>query len=242
MWNENAGTVRALLLAASMVLIAGCNIGAAPQRPANEAPKFQPPNARYQVDPARNRVWVLTPEGVFLFDVSRPERVAVPLPGWVVAGAPYGCLPDLALGPRGEAVVTSNVLPTLWRIDPDSLAVSVHPLALDADAGRDVGFSGLVFSPQHGAFFAASDAHGSLWRIDPQLTRAQKIPLSAPIPQACGLAMRPRSSQQTLGRMADVCVRTPHGGWSVLFAPDWRSAYVSAAPCADRPWPLDAAG
>ncbi|MBI2754214.1 MAG: hypothetical protein HYX46_12030 [Betaproteobacteria bacterium] len=226
MWNGNAVTARTLLLAASMVLIAGCDIGAAPPRAENDAPQIQLPGARYQVDAARNRVWFLTPEGVFLFDVSRPERTAVPLPGWLWAGAPYACLPDLALGPRGEAVVTSNVLP---------LAVSVHPLVLDADTGKDVGFTGLVFSPQHGAFFAASDVHGSLWRIDPPLTRAQKIPLSAPIPQACGLALRPRSSQRTLSRMADLCVRTPHGGWSVLFAPDLRSASVSAAPCADRP-------
>lgn len=235
MWNANAGTVRALFLAASMVLIAGCDIGAAPRQASNEAPELQLPGARYQVDPARNRIWVLTPEGVFLFDVSRPERAAVPLPGWVWAGAPYACLPDLALGPRGEALVTSNVLPTLWRIDPDSLAVSVHELALDADTDKDVGFTGLVFSPQHGAFFAASQAHGSLWRIDPLLRTAQKIALSASIPQACGLTLRPRSSRQTLNRMADLCVGTPQGGWSVLFAPDGRSAYVSAAPCAARP-------
>jgi len=189
MWNANAGTVRALFLAASMVLIAGCDIGAAPRQASNDAPDLQLPTARYQVDLKRNRVWVLTAEGVFLFDVFRPERTAVPLPGWVWAGAPYGCLPDLALGSRGEAVVTSNVLPTLWRIDPESLAVSEHALALDADTDKDVGFTALVFSPQHGAYYAASQAHGSLWRIDPLLRTAQKIPLSAPIPQAC--AARP---------------------------------------------------
>ena len=193
MWNAKAGTARALFLAASMVLIAGGDIGAAPLQASNGAPQLQPPGARYQVDAARHRIWVLTPEGVFLFDVSRPERTAVPLPGWVWAGAPYGCLPDLALGPRGEAVVTSDVLPTLWRIDPDSLAVSVHALALDADTDKDVGFTGLVYSPQHGAFFATSHAHGSLWRIDPQLKTAQKTPLSASNPQPCGLALRPLS-------------------------------------------------
>ena len=191
MWNGNAVVVRAFFLAAAMVLIAGCDTGAAPLRASNDALELRLPGARYQVDPARNRVWYLTPEGVFLFDVSRPERVAVPLPGWHWAGASYGCLPDLALGPRGEAVVTSNVLPTLWRIDPDSLAVSVHALALDADTDKDVGFTGLVFSPRHGAYFAASPAHGSRWRIDTLLKTARKIPLSASNPQPCGLALRP---------------------------------------------------
>lgn len=238
MWNEKAGTAGALFLAASLVSIAGCDTGAARRQSLSDAPELQRPGARYQVDPARNRVWALTPEGVFLFDVSRPQRAAVPLPGWVWAGAPYGCLPDLALGPRGEAVVTSNVLPTLWRIDPDSLAVSVHALALDADADKDVGFTGLVFAPKHGAYFAASDAHGSLWRIDSQLKTARKVPLSESMPQACGLTLKPRASRQGQNRMADLCVGTPQGGWSVHFAPDGRSPYVSAAPCEARPSPL----
>jgi len=93
----------------------------------------------------------------------------------------YACLPDLALGPRGEVVITSNIVPTLWRIDPETLAVSMHPLVLEADTGKDVGFSGLVYSSEHGAFFAVSDPHGSLWRIDAPFTSARKIPLSAPI-------------------------------------------------------------
>jgi hypothetical protein len=48
--------------------------------------------------------------------------------------------------------------------------------------------------------------------------------------------VRPRSSQPALSRPADLCVHTPRGGWSVILAPDWRSAQVSAAPCAEQPW------
>jgi len=44
-----------------------------------------------------------------------------------------------------------------------------------------------------GAFFAASHAHGSRWRIDAQLRTAQKMPLSASNPQPRGLALRPPS-------------------------------------------------
>lgn len=193
MWNAKAGMVGALFLAASVVVVAGCESGGALRQSQNTVLETRLPSARQQVDPARNRVWSLTAEGVFLFDVSRAQRVAVPLPGWVWAGAPYGCLPDLALGPRGEAVVTSNVVPTLWRIDPDRLAVTEHALTLDADADKDVGFTGLVFSAKHGAYFGASEAHGSLWKIDGQLRTAQKMPLSAVIPQACGIALSPRS-------------------------------------------------
>ena len=193
MWNATAGVARALFLAASMVSIVGCDISAAPRQAHNGGPELQPPGARTRVDAARNRVWTLTPEGVVLFEASRPERVAVPLPGWVWAGAPYGCLPDLALGPRGEVVVTSNVVPTLWRIDPRSLAVSVHALALDADTDKDVGFTGLAFSPKHGAYYAASEAHGSRWRIDPMPGKARKISHSAPVRQACAARPTPLS-------------------------------------------------
>ena len=55
---------------------------------------------RYQKDPARNRGWVLTPDGVFMIDFnSRRTVMHVPLPDWHWAGEPYGCTPALALGP-----------------------------------------------------------------------------------------------------------------------------------------------
>jgi hypothetical protein len=242
MWDANAGAARAFLLAISILATAGCDSGVAPDEAARDRPQFEPPEVRYRIDPDRNRVWLLTREGVLVYDLARPERVALSLPDWLQVDASYACPADLALGPRGEAIVTSNVLPTLWRIDPDTLAVSVHPLALDADTDKDVGFSALAYSPQHGAFLAASYSHGSLWKVDPRLDRASKIPLSAPIPQACGLAVRPRNAVQTLHRLPDLCVRTPHGGWSIVFTADLRAAYVSAAPCGNRPWPLDEAG
>jgi hypothetical protein len=242
MWNGNAFAVGSFFLAACIAPLGGCDIGAGSPQSAtapHEARPVRLPNARYRIDRERDRVWFLTHEGVFVYDASNPQRVAVPLPGWVSVDTAYGCLPDLALGPKGEAVVTSNIVPTLWRIDPDTLAVSVHPLLLDADTDKDVGFSGIAFSPQHGAFLAASYIHGSLWRIDPLYKTAQKISLSTPIPGACGLTVLSRSAQQALSRLADMCVRTPRRGWAVLFSPDRRSARVSAAPCMDRPWPLE---
>jgi hypothetical protein len=235
MWNGNALAVGGFLLGTASALLAGCDTGGAPRNEtAYESPQFELPNARYRIDPARGRVWLLAREGVFVYDFSRPERVSVRLPGWLSVDAPYSCPSDLALGPKGEALITSNTLPTLWRIDPESLAVTVHPLLLDADTNKDVGFSALAYSAQDGAFIAASYVHGSLWRIDPRLERAQKIALSAPIREACGVAVRPRSSQPALSRLADVCVQTPRGGWSVILAPDWRSAQVSAAPCTEH--------
>jgi hypothetical protein len=234
MKNGTVSKVKALVLAASIVSIAGCDIGAAQPQAASDASESHAPNVRYQVDQARKRVWILNGDGVFLYDVAARRGTLLPLPNWEWVGALYSCLPDLALGPRGEAVITSNVLPTLWRIDPETLAVSEHPLALDADTDRDMGFSGLTYSAEQGAFFAVSDIHGSLWRIDPQLKSARKITLSAPIPRACGLAVRSRIVRQKTFRPAGLCVHAAQGGWAVDLSLDQRSAYVRAMSCTDR--------
>jgi hypothetical protein len=220
----------AFVLAACVVTSGGCDLGAAPAQEIKDTSPAQEGRAstvRFQVDPARNRIWVLTQDAVFLYDVAKPERIAISLPEWTWVGAKYACLPDLALGPKGEAVITSNVVPTLWTIHPESLAVTVHPLVLDADSDKDVGFSGLAYSAEHAAFFAVSALHGSLWRIDPLFRRAQKIALSEPLQKACGVAVRAQTQQKT-GRPAGLCVQTAREAWNIDFAPDQRSAYVRA--------------
>lgn len=176
------------LLAASVVAIAGCdNRPAPPLAPHAAGVSLLDPsdNGRQRDDPARGRVWILNSRGVFLYHVSTGKLVEVSLPSWQWVDGQYACPPDLAIGPNGEAVVTSNVVPVLWRIDPKTLAVSVHELVLDADNDKDVGFSGLRYSTEHGVFFAASDVHGSLWRIDPLLRKGQKVPFLAPIREGC---------------------------------------------------------
>lgn len=166
-------------------LLPGCyGAFAPPARP--QAAAVQSFEVRHQGDAQRGRVWLLTYEGLFVYEPARTGRTAVELPGWVSAGEPFGCLPDLALGPHGEAVVTSNVVSTLWKVEPRTLAVSVHPLALDAETDKDIGFTGLAYSAQHGGFLAASYSPGTLWRIDRALTRADKLS-SIPVGAApCG--------------------------------------------------------
>ena len=175
---------------------------------------------RLRSQPERGRTWVIEGNQLYLEEARQPRRV-VKLPAWHWAGQPYACAPDIAVGPRGEAVVTSNVLPVLWKIDPDTLAVSTHRVELDADADKDVGFSALVYSERHGAYLAASELTGTLWRIDPLLRRAQKVELSEPLYGACAVSAT-RS-----------CVYGPGGSWRVSFAPDQRSAHVQSGSCPD---------
>lgn len=151
------------------------------------APEMPLATIRSQVDAARGRIWWLTGGGLSLHDRTKRQRITLPLPGWHWAGAPYGCLPGLALGPKGEVIVTSDVLPKLWRVDPETLVVTVHSPTLDAQGDRDVGFSELSYSARHGAYFAVGSTPDSLWRIDPLLRRAQETPLAASRTQSCGL-------------------------------------------------------
>lgn len=174
---------------------------------------------RVREDPQRDRLWVLRTNGVHLYSLKTRQLLRhVPLPGWHWAGEPYSCAPDLAIGPRGEALVTSDIAPVLWRIDPRTIAASVHQLSLDADNHLDLGFSGLVYSPESQAYFAISYV-GSLWSIDTRLSRAQKIRLSAPVRRACGISTRPA-----------LCVRGEDTDWRVELDPDGRSASVVATP------------
>lgn len=122
---------------------------------------------------AGNHTWSLSRDGV-IAPATAGSRV-IQLPGWHWADERYACPPALAVGPRGEALVTSNVVPTLWRVDALTLRVTAHPLELDSDQDKDVGFSTLHYVPGEDVFIAFSAAHGSTWRIDAGLMRAQKL-------------------------------------------------------------------
>jgi hypothetical protein len=66
-------------------------------------------------------------------------------------------------------------VPTLWRVDPRTLAVTRHELKLESDNDKDVGFVDLAWEEKQGAYFAASTADGALWRIDRDLKAARKV-------------------------------------------------------------------
>ncbi|HEX4328142.1 MAG TPA: hypothetical protein VH105_15070 [Burkholderiales bacterium] len=190
------------------------------------------PVLHYREDTARNRVWLLAADGVHVFVLgTRKEIGHAVLKDWIWAGDPYGCAPDLVLGPDGEALVSSDVSPTLWRVDPITFAVTRKDLALDHDTDKDVGFSGLAYSQEQGAFFAISHFHGSLWRIGPQLRSAQKIVLTRPVPGACGRSAVSPAMSWSKHRPASLCINSERGTRQVNLAPDLRSGAVVAGSC-----------
>jgi hypothetical protein len=172
-------------------------------------------------DTSRNRIWVLERDALYLHEGARKQRYE--LPGWIYAAEAYACSPDVAIDAQGVAVVTSNVVPVVWRIEPVTAEVTRHELVLDADADKDIGFTGLAYAADQGFFFALSGTNGSLWRIDPLLRRAQKIAVSTPLRDACGLTVERGRTRRTLVLCAE--------GRAVQLAPDQRSAYALARRC-----------
>ena len=193
------------------------------------------PIIRHQVDEMRNRAWILAWDGVHAYDLGKREKVGiVVLPGWSWVGEPYGCTPALAIGPQGEAIITSNVYPVVWRVDHKTLVVTANTLALDADADKDIGFSGLVYLPEQGAFIATSSFLDSMWRIDPLLKTAQRIALSLPLPRGCGWNISSPAPDRGKEQSLSLCITRQRLARQVRLAPDLRSADVVAQACDRR--------
>lgn len=132
------------------------------------------------VDDTHRRVYQLVRDGIDVVELTDGRKVGhVSLPGWVWAGERYSCPPDIALTPGRDVLVTSNVVPTIWRIERQSLRVTKHELALDQDTNKDIGFTRLRWSAKLGTFVGTTDL-GERWYIDPYLSRAHRA-FSPPI-------------------------------------------------------------
>ena len=157
--------IAAILAAATLLALAGCDGQAQPAASSM---------MRYQADSTSQRSWWLARDGVTLHEAANAKGRFIALPQWLWAHSPL-CPPALGLGPKGEALVTSNVTSTVWRVDPDTLAVTVHALSLNADNDKDVGFVAVAYAPAQAAFVAYSESPPAVWKIDRELTRAVKV-------------------------------------------------------------------
>ena len=90
----------------------------------------------------------------------------------------------MILDRAGVAFVTSDILPVIWRIDPQHSEIRRIELSLDTDRDKDVGFSGLSFAAD-GALLAAGATFRSRWRIDLAATTATRIASDPALLDAC---------------------------------------------------------
>jgi hypothetical protein len=132
------------------------------------------------IDDAHQRVYLLVRDGVDVRELTGGRTLAhVDLPGWVWVNEKYSCPPDIAFTPERDLLVTSNVLPAVWRIERRSLTATRHELALDREGDRDIGFTRLRWSKELGVFVGTTDL-GERWYVDPSLSTAHRV-LSPPI-------------------------------------------------------------
>jgi len=142
---------------------------------------------RVRMDNARNRQWVLTPDGVRVYDAATKQLIrTIELPGW--SNARIACDPDLALDSRGSAIVSSNAQPTLWRIDGGDFTVSTREIRLRDREQWDVGFGALAYATD-GTLLGSTHEGGTLWRVDLENGSA-RIVLAQGV-RTCNLALAP---------------------------------------------------
>lgn len=167
----------AAALAATM-LVSGCDGSVRRDGPTAELLEV------VRADTKGNRRWVLNADSLSVYDnVSRRRLRRIELPGWILAGPLHACAPDMVLDSTGAAIVSSNVVPVVWRIDPQRFEVTRIALKLSADSDKDIGFTALSFAGD-GTLVAAGATVGAVWRIDLQSAQATKV---ASYPPATGI-------------------------------------------------------
>jgi hypothetical protein len=145
---------------------------------------------RVRKDEARNRHWVLTLQGVRVYDAATKQLIReIALPAWSVAR--IACDPDMVLDESGSAIISSNAEAKLWRVDGDSYAVGVRDIRLHEREQWDAGFGALAYSAD-GTLLASTHQGGTLWRVDIEKGSAHIVLANAT--RTCNLASAPGSS------------------------------------------------
>lgn len=183
---------------------------------------------RVRIDNLRNRLWVLGPEQVRVYDTAKRQLLReIALPAW--SRASLACPADLAVDPSGSALVSSNVLTSLVRIDAQSFELTQHDIRLLDKEHWDVGFSALV-SGRDGALFAATSSSGTFWKIDLGSSSARMVELNRPLLNVCALNMAADNDPVTGAGATAICVGRD-GRKRLELSSDSARGRVEDAPC-----------
>jgi hypothetical protein len=174
----NSGIRSWVILILAVAYMGGCGTEANPGQPMDERDPL-----RVRTDTARGRLWVLGPDDVRIYDTTKQRLIRQErLRNWIVAR--YACAPDMVLDRAGSAIISSNMQPTLWRIDTGSFEVKEHEIRLQGRERLDVGFGALGFAAD-GMLLGVASPAGSLWRIDIDGGSARMLAPEAAYPNLC---------------------------------------------------------
>ncbi len=186
---------------------------------------------RIRVDIQRGRYWMLGGDHVSVYGVADKRLIRkIVLPGWNVAD--FMNVPDMALDRSGAALISSNIVPMLWRIDPESFKVTRMDITLQTKENWDIGFTGLAFAAD-GTLFGVTALAASLWTIKPDEAKATPIELSAPAPVLGARALW--VSYQAIPGASPVkptlCIASAAGQRRIGLSADSSRGRVSEASC-----------
>jgi len=185
--RQGKQNMKAFVFVAAMA-IAGCGDSGSRKSPNRDRLGANEQALRVKVDTARNRLWVLGPDDLYVYDMAKRHLILrIALPGWSVTD--FICPPDIALDRAGTAFISDNAQPRLWRIDADSFHLTEHAVRLLNKEHWDIGFGGLAFAAD-GTLFGVTASGGSLWSIDLLNARAHQVELGASM-DACPLSVIP---------------------------------------------------
>jgi hypothetical protein len=186
---------------------------------------------RVKADAARNRLWVLGLQDVFVYDINAKQAIKrIALPAWSVAG--IQCPPDMILDSSGSALISSNAEPRLWKIDAENFSVKEHAIRLLGKENWETGFGALAFAAD-GSLYALSSFAGSLWRIELAKSSANETKLSERVPKACVLQTPREPVDRAQPKSVTLCAASDKGARRIVVSPDFSRARVSHEQCGD---------
>ena len=144
-----------------------------------------------KVDEARDRLWVVTPAAVYVYQLADGLLLKRADLASVATVATPG-LNDLALAADGTAYVTDSFNPLLLKIDGATLTLSVfRDLAGRIPYGQQNDFrynlNGIVVAPDGRALLAVKTNEGTLWRISLETDDIAPVALTEPVTKGDGL-------------------------------------------------------
>ena len=121
---------------------------------------------RIRRDELRDRTWILRGDALYSYEYGpggTSRRFA--LPGWIHVSARNACAPDVFIEAGGSVIVSSNIVPSLWRVDPTVANAVELSMEVSPATRKDFGFASLQ-TTENGELHGRGSIDRSLWLVD----------------------------------------------------------------------------
>lgn len=145
---------------------------------------------RLAVDDARGRLWVLDHGAVYIYDLNNKELIKRVI-FLATKTSQASCLPDMALDRQGNAFISDNTRPFIYRIGSGSLEIAQWLADERLSPFPDSGISAMAIGQDGKSLFAVNGFSGEFWRLDLETRSMHRLAIPAnALRGACGLVIR----------------------------------------------------